>query len=57
MPDFKTLRDRLGTVMTVAPPLIEVLFDRKKPKGRDILVAIHNPDCLQLVHRPPSSLP
>jgi hypothetical protein len=52
MADFIRLKDRLGTVVTVMPPLIEVLFDRRKPKGHDVLVALHNPDCLELVKRP-----
>jgi hypothetical protein len=30
MADFIRLKDRLGTVVTVMPPLIEVLFDRRK---------------------------
>lgn len=52
MDDFKTLRNRLGTVVTFLPPLVEVLFDRKHKRGRDILVAFHNPDTLELVERP-----
>ena len=54
MADFIRLKDRQGTVITAMPPLIEVLFDRRKPKGHDVLVAIYNPDCLELVKRPRS---
>jgi len=52
MADFKLLRDRQGTVITVTPPLIEVLFDRRHKRGHEVLVALYNPDCLELVRRP-----
>jgi hypothetical protein len=57
MADFVRLKDRQGTVVTAMPPLIEVLFDRRKPKGKDVLVALHNPDCLELVKRPRARRP
>lgn len=52
MADFIRLKNRLGSVVTVMPPVIEVLFDRRHPRGHDVLVALYNPDCLELVKRP-----
>jgi hypothetical protein len=45
--DLQTLRGRAGSVSRVLPPVIEVLFDRRHPRGRDVLVTFHSTDCLE----------
>lgn len=49
MSDVKTLKGRAGSVSRTLPPVVEVLFDRRDPRGREILVTFHNEDCLELV--------
>jgi type VI protein secretion system component VasF len=50
--DLHTLRGRAGTVSRVLPPVVEVLFDRRHPRGRDVIVTFHNSDCLEMLKRP-----
>ena len=47
--DLKTLKGRSGIVCRMQPPVVEVLFDRRHPRGRDLMVTFHNPDCLERV--------
>lgn len=49
MLDLKPLRGRQGTIVRILPPVFEVLFDRKHPRGRDVMVTFHDSACLERV--------